>query len=113
MPRPQKEPASRRTVCLSCRLTQAERLAIEQAALRAGLSASDYLRKLLLTGKVVVRENRSLDYATFDQLRRIGVNLNQLTRVANRTGNIPVELPEALALVERFVVRALGGDGEP
>jgi uncharacterized protein (DUF1778 family) len=110
MGRPRKEPADRRTVSLSCRLTPAERLAIEQAALRAGLSASDYVRRLALTGRMVIRENRSLDYAAFDQVRRIGVNLNQLARIANHTGRLPAGLAEAVSVVQRFIVRELGGD---
>ncbi|TIQ08754.1 MAG: MobC family plasmid mobilization relaxosome protein [Mesorhizobium sp.] len=113
MARPKKEPAERRAALLSCRLTSAERLAIEQAALRAGLSASEYMRRLLLAGKVIVRENRRLDHATYDQLRRIGVNLNQLTRVANRTGQIPAQIDEAVAAVARFIARELGGGDGP
>lgn len=109
MARPRKEPLDRRAALLACRLTPAERLAVEQAAMRAGLSASAYLRRLLLTGKVVIRENRSLDHAAYDQLRRIGVNLNQLARVANRTGQIVPQLDEALAAVTRFIARELGG----
>ncbi|MCV0381727.1 plasmid mobilization relaxosome protein MobC [Nitratireductor sp.] len=107
MARPKKQPADRRTISLSCRLTEAERLIIEQAAIRAGLSASDYVRKQLLTGKVIVRENRSLDHAAYDQLRRIGVNLNQLTRIANRTGNLPRELASLTAEIERLIVREI------
>lgn len=111
MARPKKQPAERRTVSLSCRLTQAERLKIEQEAIRAGMSASDYIRKLLLSGKLIIRENRKLDYRTYDQLRRIGVNLNQLTRLANRTGKIPYELERVSAAVEALIVRELGSEG--
>lgn len=113
MGRPKKQPAERRTISLSCRLTEAERLIIEQAAIGAGLSASDYVRRQLLTGKVIVRENRSLDHATFDQLRRIGVNLNQLTRIANRTGNIPYEIAKVAAAIEQLIVRELAPDSAP
>lgn len=107
MGRPKKQPADRRTISLSCRLTEAERLVIEQAATRAGMSASDYVRKQLLSGKVIVRETRRLDHAAFDQLRRIGVNLNQLTRIANRTGKIPYEIAKLSAAIERLIVREL------
>lgn len=110
--RPKKQPADRRTVSLSCRLTSAERLTLEHAAMRAGMSASDYVRKLVLSGKVIVRENRRLDHASFDQLRRIGVNLNQLTRVANRTGNVPDEITQAVLAVERFIARELASGAD-
>jgi hypothetical protein len=64
-----------------------------------------------------------MDHATFDQLRRIGVNLNQLTRLAHQEGGVPPEVSRAAATVERFIVRALdpepgpdvpsGGEDEP
>jgi hypothetical protein len=123
MGRPKKQPEERRTISLSCRVTAVERLRIETAADHAGLSASEYLRRQALTGRVVVRERRVIDHATFDQLRRIGVNLNQLTRLAHQAGEIPAELSRAAAIVERFIVRALdpepgpavpvGGEDEP
>ena len=82
MARPRKEPDDRRSETLAIRLTVAERIRVEQAAFAAGLSASEYARSLVLAGRVVVRQNRALDHAAFDELRRIGVNLNQLTRLA-------------------------------
>lgn len=112
MARPRKPPADRRTVSLSCRLTPAERLKVEHDALRAGLSASDYIRTLVLTGRIVVHENRTLDYQTYDQLRRIGVNLNQLARLANRTGKIPYELLKITAVLEQVITsQVTGGAG--
>lgn len=111
MARPKKQPAERRTVSLSCRVTPAERLRIDTAAMHAGLTTSEYIRRLALRGRVVVKEQRALDHAAFDQLRRLGVNLNQLTRLAHQTGNIPPELRRAATAVEQAVVRAL--DQEP
>lgn len=111
MGRPKKQPEERRTISLSCRVTTAERLRIETAASHVGLSTSEYMRRQVLTGRVIVRERRVIDHATFDQLRRIGVNLNQLTRLAHNAGGVPPEVSRAAATVERFVVRAL--DPEP
>nr|WP_089331083.1 MobC family plasmid mobilization relaxosome protein [Actinomadura meyerae] len=39
------------------------------------------------------------------QLNKIGVNLNQLTRLANSTGQEPSELPAALMYLERILRR--------
>lgn len=111
MARPKKQPAERRTVSLSCRVTPVERLRIDTAATHAGLSTSEYVRRLALSGRVILKEQRSLDHAAFDQLRRIGVNLNQLTRLAHKTGKLPPELRQAATAVERVVLRAL--DPEP
>jgi hypothetical protein len=123
MARPKKQPAERRTISLSCRVTAQERLRIETAAGHAGVSSSEYMRRQVLTGRVIVRERRVIDHATFDQLRRIGVNLNQLTRLAHQEGEVPPEVSRAAATVERFIVRALdpepgpdvprGGEDEP
>lgn len=43
--------------------------------------------------------------ATARQLNRIGVNLNQLARVANSTGQTPPELPAALTYLEKVLRR--------
>lgn len=39
------------------------------------------------------------------QLNRIGVNLNQLARIANTTGQVPCELPAALSYLENVLRR--------
>ena len=111
MPRPRKDPDDRRSETLAIRLTQAERIGVEQAALKAGLTASDYARTLVLEGRVVVRQNRTLDHAVFDELRRIGVNLNQLTRLAHQRQEFPAGLEEVFAALERILAREFeGGD---
>ncbi|NIQ95473.1 MAG: MobC family plasmid mobilization relaxosome protein, partial [Desulfuromonadales bacterium] len=58
----------------------------------AGLSPSAYARKMLLTGKVVRVQSSKLDPETLDQLRRIGVNLNQAVHKFHTTGKAPPEL---------------------
>ena len=110
MPRPRKEPDDRRSETLAIRLTVAERIRVEQAAFAAGLSASEYARSLVLAGRVVLRQNRALNHAAFEELRRIGVNLNQLTRLAHQRQQLPAELTEVFATLDRLLVRELDGD---
>jgi hypothetical protein len=110
MPRPRKELDDRRSETLAIRLTSAERIRVEQAAFAAGLSASEYARSLVLAGRVVVRQNRALDHAAFDELRRIGVNLNQLTRLAHQRGQFPAGLADVFATLERILIRELEGE---
>ncbi|MFW6027320.1 MAG: plasmid mobilization protein [bacterium] len=110
MVRPKKQPAEKRSEALACRLTPSERLRIERAAAHAGVSPSEYIRNQALTGRVNVPARRTLDPAAFDQVRRIGVNLNQLTRLAHRTGRVDREVRQAAATVERLVRRAIDGD---
>src|SRR5688572_1987491 len=97
MPRPRIGDDARRTETLAFRLTPAERLQVESAAVAAGLTASEFARKLALRGKVVIEQGRALEPAVFEELRRIGVNLNQATRIANQAGHIPARLESILA----------------
>jgi hypothetical protein len=94
---------------LRCRLRPAEYLRIRQAAQRANMSVSDYTRRMLLTGTVVIRKTRTLDPEVFDQLRRIGINLNQAVHKLHATGMIPPELARAAAVVEAIVLGIADG----
>ncbi len=107
MPRPKKDTDERRSEALAFRLTPAERLRVEHAAIEAGLSASEYAREQTLNGRIVMEQRIALDPAVFDQLRRIGVNLNQLARIANQSKQAPPELARACAAVEEFLMREL------
>jgi hypothetical protein len=109
MPRPKKPPAERRTARINPRFTPAERIRVEEAALLAGISAAEYARAQILQGRVIIRAGRALAPEVLDQLRRIGVNLNQLARIANQTGALPPELARACTMIEAFLARELGG----
>ena len=61
---------------------------------------SEYVRRMALHGKIEVRQNRELDFETVDQLRRIGINLNQMTRKFHETGQQPP--PELEPLLEKL-----------
>jgi hypothetical protein len=111
MARPKKNPGELKAEFLAFRLTPAERLQIEEAASKAGMSAAAYTRMLALKGRVVIRQQSTLDHAAFDQLRRIGVNLNQLTRLANATGKIPPGLSRTFAAIHRILEQELSGQG--
>jgi hypothetical protein len=110
MPRPRKPDPDRKSTRLAVRLTPAERLQIEQAALEAGVSASAYLRIQVLNGRIDVYRHRAVSPALFDQIRRIGVNLNQLTRLAHETGKMPAGLSRVCKSIEEIVVREVEAD---
>ena len=76
-------------------------------AAKASLSPSEFLRRSALSAEVVVQAEGPRDFETVDQLRRIGVNLNQLARVANKTGYLPDGLEEALAKVDQLLDRMI------
>jgi hypothetical protein len=64
-------------------------------------------RRVALSGRMTVQQARALDWPAFDQIRQIGVNLNQAMRLANTTGSVPPELLTAAAAVERFIAREI------
>jgi hypothetical protein len=109
MARPPKGEDDQRSEILRCRMRPAEYLRILREAERSNLSLSEYARHMLLTGTVSVTPAEGPDPETFDQLRRIGVNLNQAVHKLHATGRIPDELASAAATVESFILRMIDG----
>jgi hypothetical protein len=109
MARPRKDRDDQFSEMLRCRLRPAEYLRIRQAAQKANMSLSDYVRRMLLSGTVIVRKTRTLDPEVYDQLRRIGINLNQAVHKLHATGLIPPELARAAAVVEAIVLGIADG----
>jgi hypothetical protein len=87
----------RRDVLLGVQLTRSERAELEGSAQAQGASLSTYTRELLFrrTAPVVAGTRRNPEAkALADELRAIGINLNQLTRHANSTGEIADRVEE-------------------
>jgi hypothetical protein len=83
----------RRTAGLTLHLTPTEREQLGAAARQEGACVGDYVRQLCLRrggeGLVVAGTRRNPDAkALADELRAIGINLNQLTHVANAVGDV-------------------------
>ncbi|MDP4026623.1 plasmid mobilization relaxosome protein MobC [Methylobacterium sp. NEAU 140] len=97
MGRPTKADADRRTMQLPpVRVTEAEFAAVSRQAAAAGLSVTDYLRQLTLTGRAVPRRG-AVDDRLLVELNRIGVNLNQVARSANAGDPVTAELGGVIA----------------
>ena len=86
------------------RMTAAELAHVQDQATRAGLSLSDYCRRVVLRHHVAPAITDT-DEAALADLNRIGVNLTQLARRANASGKIPPHLAEVLAEVRAAVER--------
>lgn len=99
MSRPRLETEVRRDAQLRVRLTAGELAALQAEAAQTGIAFPDFVRQRALTGRVVVDRGRTLDAETWRELRRIGVNLNQIARFLNGTPG-PVA-PPLLASVRR------------
>ena len=83
-----KEP---KTVILSCRVTPEQREEIEYKALSSYRTPSMYLRDCALDKKIIVV--KGIDEVA-NELRKIGNNLNQLTRAVNSGYCYEVDLRE-------------------
>lgn len=82
MARPRKDAGEARDQQVKLRLTMAEAEHLRTQAERAGLSVADYARRRML-GHVVAPSAARADAALVSELNRIGVNVNQLARVAH------------------------------
>ena len=73
------------------RLSEEEYRALEKNRAKCGLPQQTYLRKLCL--EVQPKEQPPMDfYRVLKELRRIGINMNQIAVVANREGWIDEDL---------------------
>ena len=92
--RPRLSPAEKRTEILQIRVSPIERAKIEAKADQADLFMSDYLRTIALKPRVTIKQTRDLDFATREELRRVGVNLNQIAKAMNAWQGLPVSLAQ-------------------
>ncbi len=117
MARPRIEAAQRRTHQVGVRVTAAEAAAIRAAAQRAGEPPVEWLRRLALEAAgapapsppVAERERLERWRSIWQELRRVGANLNQVARRMNageRVGG--EELLAALQDVRAVVDREVG-----
>ena len=106
-------PARRRQVLF--RYTDDEYAAVRAAAERAGYTTTGYIAEVALAAagkRDEVRPASGWDRETVialnlarEQVVRIGVNLNQAVAALNATGEAPIWLDRAVAIVARAVLR--------
>lgn len=111
MPRPKKRAEDRRTERAVAWVTPAELARIDDAAGRAGLSVSEYMRMQAVEGRVVVRQHRTLGPEVVLQIQRLGVLFNQLVRLAHERQRIPPEVAQTAATIERLLLEQVDGHG--
>lgn len=104
----------RRTASLRSWVTPAERQRVHEEAKQAGTPVSDYVRELCLRrgGRpptVAGTHRNPAAKVLADEVRAIGVNLNQLTRIANQTGELrrEAELSMTIDLVKAAMARVI------
>ncbi len=89
----------------SVRCSAHDLLIVQSKAAEAGVSVSAYVRTMCVDGTVVARMPQA-DIDLIIQLRRIGNNLNQLTKRAHaRGGENPAQLVSVLSDLQNVLQR--------
>ena len=103
--RPRKDPQDRRSHTHGLRLSPNEKEELEQRAERAGVTLSEYIRRKALERKIKTK----VEEEAIRQVRRIGVNLNQIARWANenRDQAVHAAAQETIAEVKKAIRKLL------
>ena len=97
------------------RLTEDELKALRSVAAAAGLAPGIVIRRALFTGNYPKPKVARVDLQTYLELKKIGVNLNQLARKAN-TNRFPYGIGQQLQQLlaqQQTIIKLLLDDSEP
>lgn len=115
MARPKVNDNDKRTVQVNIRLTEAENAKAVTYSQASGLSPANWIRKVVFTGKFPHLKLSTVDAALYVELRKIGVNLNQVTHRINQ-GEFPKEYlacQTELRLILNRILTELTDDRKP
>jgi len=93
MGRPKIDDSEKRLVQVNIRLTTDENNKVNEFASACGLSPANWIRAKIFTGKFPIVKMSPLDTSLYLELKKIGVNLNQVTHKIN-AGEFPKEYLE-------------------
>lgn len=103
MPRKKLPPNQLKNRRVNFWLTNDEYLNLQQQAEASGIHLNDWLRKYIFSRQFPAVKMSSINRETILELNKIGVNLNQLTRVANASKEFPTDLVSQILAVEKKV----------
>ena len=115
MGRPRVNDSDKRQVQVNIRLTVDENSKVIEFASACGLSPANWIRTKIFTGKFPIVKMSSIDSSTYLELKKIGVNLNQVTHKIN-AGEFPREyLDQQLELANllKKIINLLTHDRQP
>lgn len=115
MGRPRVNDSDKRQVQVNIRLTTDENNRVNQFASASGLSPANWIRAKIFTGRFPIVKMSPLDSSMYLELKKIGVNLNQVTHKIN-AGEFPKEyLERQLELTELLnkIIHLLTHDRQP
>lgn len=114
MSRPKINEQDKRIVQVNIRLTAEENVKVIEYATASGISPANWIRKKVFTGKIPPARLSPLDSSVYQELKKIGVNLNQATHKLNQ-GDFPKDLRmiqlELIMLLNR-ILKAMLHDGQ-
>lgn len=114
MARPKVSPAEKRSVRFSFRLTEQEFQKLIELAQTCACTPGMLIRNSVFKGRPPALKSARLDVATYLELKKIGVNVNQLARHVNSTkvlSGTPVLLEELLAQQDKIIKILISDSG--
>ena len=114
MSRPKVNEQDKRVGQVNIRLTTEENAKVNEYATSSGLSPAKWIRAKVFTGKLPSARLSPLETAVYQELRKIGVNLNQATHKLNQ-GDFPKDfrvLQFQLSALLNKVLKAIVDDGQ-
>lgn len=113
MARPKKDPTDRRTEQVSVRLSPLELARLQDKADQSRQTITAFVRASAMGKPVTVRQASPDDFELRQELRRIGVNLNQIAKALNaRQEALPASLVTACEKLDTLFDRMLSHGAE-
>lgn len=116
MARPKVSPSVKRSVKVTFRINGDQHERLHHQAETCGCTVGDLIRTKLFKGHFPLPRPARVDISTYAELKKIGVNLNQLARLAN-SGQIPFGIDKALDKLiiqeEKIISLLLNNDSQP
>lgn len=98
MARPTIPPHERSMKQVNVRLTPEQFARLTEKAEQAGTTVSGFMRDAAMGKRVAVKRTTAPDFLTRNELRRIGVNLNQIAHAMNAGGVTSPDRLDGLAV---------------
>lgn len=115
MARPPLHEDNRRSINFTIRLTPAELRKLESVAELCGQAPGVLMRERFFKGRFPNPKMPKIDSSTYFELKKIGVNLNQLARKAN-SNMMPTGILSLIARLQQqqeTIIKLLLDDSEP
>ncbi len=104
MARKKLTPEMLRTEQINIRFTNKEYAEILELSKGSELSPANWIRKFIFSKRFPKAKMSPITIDTFNELNKVGVNLNQLTRLAN-SGRLTGDLSGFLSVLNKHIVQ--------